>query len=113
MSLVLVNTFLKVVETGSLASASRHLNVTQSTVTARLKTLEQEIGQPLLHRHKSGVKPTTAGFKFQRYAEAMSGLWRQALLETSLPGGHHGRLQPRLRGGSLGRSRASVRGSRA
>jgi len=87
VSLVLVNTFLKVVETGSLVSASRHLNVTQSTVTTRLKTLEQEIGQPLLHRHRSGVRPTTAGLKFQRYAEAMSGLWRQALLETSQPSG--------------------------
>ena len=30
---------------------------------------------------------TSSGFKFKRYAEAMTGLWRQARQETSLPAG--------------------------
>lgn len=87
MNLVLIRTFLAIVETGSLVNASRFLNTTQSTVTSRLKSLEDDLGQTLLHRQKSGIVLTSAGFKFRRYAEAMSNLWHQALLETSLPKG--------------------------
>ena len=85
MNLAAIETFLAIVETGSLVRASERLNVTQSTVTARLKGLESDLGQMLLHRPKSGVEMTAAGFKFKRYAEAMTGLWRQARQETSLP----------------------------
>ena len=87
MSLVLIRTFLAIVETGSLIKASKYLNITQSTVTARLKSLEDEIGQKLLHRQKSGVVLTSSGRKFLRYAEAMKNMWQQALLETSMPKG--------------------------
>ncbi len=48
MNLVNLETFLKIVETGSLVRASEALNVTQSTVTARMKSLENELGQTLL-----------------------------------------------------------------
>lgn len=87
MNLTAVNTFLTIVETGSLVRASQRLNVTQSTVTARLKALESELGQTLLHRQKSGVSLTSDGFRFRRYAEGMINLWRQAQQETSLPKG--------------------------
>ncbi len=87
MNLTLLQTFLAILETGSLIRASERLNVTQSTVTARLKALEDELGQPLFHRHKSGALITEAGTKFKRYASAMTDLWRQARQETSLPPG--------------------------
>ena len=87
MNLVNLQTFLAIVETGHLVRASEQLNVTQSTVTARMKVLEQEIGQPLLHRQKSGATLTTSGHKLKRYAEVMLQLWRQARHETSLPEG--------------------------
>jgi DNA-binding transcriptional LysR family regulator len=47
MNLANLETFLKIVETGSLVRASEALNVTQSTVTARMKSLEDELGQTL------------------------------------------------------------------
>jgi LysR family transcriptional regulator, flagellar master operon regulator len=80
-----LRTFLEVIETGSLVAASQRLNVTQSTVTARISALEEEVGQKLLHRYKSGAELTSAGFKFRRYAEVMVQLWRQARYEVSLP----------------------------
>ena len=80
-----LQTFLKIAQTGSLVRASEALHVTQSTVTARLKGLEDELGQILLHRQKSGAALTAAGFRFKRYAELMSDLWRMAKRETSLP----------------------------
>jgi len=87
MNLTALQTFLAIVDTGSLVQASHQLNVTQSTVTARLKTLEQELGQQLLHRQKSGATLTPAGTRLLRYARVMAGLWRQAKHATALPAG--------------------------
>ncbi len=90
MNLDELRTFLEVLEAGSLVAASRKLNVTQSTVTARINALEQEVGQKLLHRNKSGAELTSPGFKFKRYAEVMVQLWNQARYEVSLPRGFEG-----------------------
>lgn len=90
MNLDALRTFLEVVESGSLVSAARRLNVTPSTVTARINGLEEEIGQKLLHRNKAGADLTSAGFKFRRYAELMVQLWGQARAEVSLPKGFEG-----------------------
>lgn len=85
MNLAGLQTFMAVLETGNLNRAADRLNVTQSTVTARLNGLEAELGQRLFLRRKSGAELTSAGFKFQRYAELMTDLWRQARREASLP----------------------------
>ncbi|MCA0434459.1 MAG: LysR family transcriptional regulator [Proteobacteria bacterium] len=90
MNLDELRTFLEVVDTGSLVTAARRLNVTPSTVTARINGLEEEIGQKLLHRNKSGAELTSPGFKFKRYAEVMVQLWGQARYEISLPKGFEG-----------------------
>ena len=70
--------------------AAKRLNVTPSTVSARISGLEEEIGQKLLHRNKSGAELTSPGFKFKRYAEVMLQLWGQARYEVSLPRGFEG-----------------------
>lgn len=85
MNLNTLRTFLTILETGSLVRASERLNVTQSTVTTRLKTLENALGQVLVNRYKSGVTPTASGLRLKRYAETMTELWRQARQETALP----------------------------
>ncbi|MEM9585461.1 MAG: LysR family transcriptional regulator [Pseudomonadota bacterium] len=85
MNLQELRTFLTIVETGSLVRASEVLNVTQSTVTARLQSLEEELGQTLLNRSKSGATMTGAGVRLHRYADTISDLWRQARQETALP----------------------------
>ena len=87
MNLTSLQTFLAILETGSLVRAADKLNVTQSTVTARLKTLEEELGQVLINRQKSGATLTPAGAKLMRYAPAITGLCRQAKNETGLPAG--------------------------
>jgi len=87
MQLTELRTFLAIIETGSLVRASEQLCVTQSTVTARLQSLESELGQPLIRRQKSGASLTAAGVKLHRYAATISDLWRQARQETALPDG--------------------------
>lgn len=56
-----LETFLIVVQQGSLAEASRRLGVTPAAVSQRIQTLEDEIGLPLLVRSGRRVKPTEAG----------------------------------------------------
>ncbi len=87
MNIVNLSTFIAIVETGSLVRASERMNVTQSTVTARLQALETEIGQVLLNRFKSGTTLTPAGAKLLQYAQVMTGLWQQAKTEAGLPAG--------------------------
>ena len=85
MNLSFLRTFLEVIEAGNLNRAADRLHVTQSTVTTRINALEDQLGQKLLLRNKSGTALTSAGFKFQRYAELMMQLWRQANHEITLP----------------------------
>ena len=87
MNISALRTFLTIVETGSLVKASKQLHVTQSTITARLQNLEEELGQTLINRQKSGVTLTSAGERFRRYARPMTDLWRQAKQQTALPNG--------------------------
>ena len=87
MNITALQTFLAIVDSGSLVRASESLHVTQSTVTARLKALEDELGQQLLNRLKSGTTLTPAGTRLLSYARIMTGLWRQARYETGLPEG--------------------------
>ena len=54
--------------------AADKLNVTQSSTTARLKTSEEELGQVLINRQKSGATLMLAGAKLMRYAPAITGL---------------------------------------
>ena len=87
MNLTALQTFLAIAETGSLVRASERLNVTQSTVTARLQGLERELGERLFERGKAGAELTQAGIRFGRYAETMAHLWRQARAAARRSGG--------------------------
>lgn len=90
MKLAELQTFLTIVETGSLMRTSEVLNITQSTVTARLQSLEDKLGQRLINRARSGASLTAAGERLRRYADTIADLWQQAQREISLPRGLSG-----------------------
>jgi DNA-binding transcriptional LysR family regulator len=90
MQLTWLQTFLAVVDTGNLNKAGARLNVTQSTVTARLDALEDALGQRLLVRARRGAQLTKAGFAFQRHAELLVQTWDQARKAVGLPTGYSG-----------------------
>ena len=92
MNIDLARTFLEVLDAGNLNRAAERLNVTQSTVTMRINSLEEQLGQRLLVRSKSGVGLTNAGFKFRRYAEMLVQIWHQAQQEIALPAPFAGTL---------------------
>src|SRR5258708_2454458 len=53
-----LDSFVTVVECGSIAEAARHLNLTAAGVAQRIRALELEIGAPLLARAGRTVRPT-------------------------------------------------------
>jgi DNA-binding transcriptional LysR family regulator len=84
----LARTFLEIVSTGSFIKASERLNVGQTTVSARIRLLEQQLGRPLFFRNKSGASLTPAGEQFLRYAPTFVQLWQRARSQVAVPAGH-------------------------
>ena len=79
-----IRTFVEVIETRSFVRAADVFNVTQSTVSARIKELEYRLGQELFIRRKSGVVLTTAGRRFQPHAAKLLHVLQQARHDVAL-----------------------------
>ncbi len=92
MDITLARTFLMIAETGSFIDAARRMNVTQSTVSSRIKGLEDLLGRPLFERSKSGAELTSAGAQFQKHALALVRVWQHAQLEIGLSVKHRDHL---------------------
>lgn len=88
MNLGHIKTFLEIATCGNFNRAARNLNVTQSTVSARIKTLEESLGRRLFIRAHSGVELTDAGRRLRQYATGMQRLWQQAQQAVTLPPGY-------------------------
>ncbi len=58
-----LNTFLLVVESGSMSEAARRLDITPAAVAHQLKLLERELGSRLVVRSGRTVAPTEAGHR--------------------------------------------------
>jgi DNA-binding transcriptional LysR family regulator len=69
IQLVQVEGFLEVARRGSVSRAAEALYVTQPTLTARLHSLERELGTPLFVRTPHGMRLTDAGRAWVPYAE--------------------------------------------
>jgi DNA-binding transcriptional LysR family regulator len=88
MDTVLARTFLEIVSTGSFQRAAERMNVSQTTVSARVRSLEGHLGRPLFVRNKAGASLTRAGEKFLRYAPALVQMWERARHDVAVPEGH-------------------------
>ncbi len=88
MDILLAKTFLEIVATGSFVRAAERLNVGQTTVSARIRTLEQQLGRSLFVRNKGGASLTLAGERFLRYAPTFVQLWERARHQVAVPAGH-------------------------
>jgi DNA-binding transcriptional LysR family regulator len=80
MRLEQIQAFLTVAETGSFQQAAKRCNVTQSTISRQVQTLEGVLGVPLLHR-TSHVKLTVAGECFLPRARKIYQEWNSATVE--------------------------------
>ncbi len=81
-----------VADTGSFIDAARKMNVTQSTVSARIKGLEDLLGRALFDRSNNGATLAAAGEQFQKHALALVRVWQRAQLEVGLSAQHRDHL---------------------
>ena len=99
MDTELARTFLTVIASGNFISAADQLHVSQSTVSTRIHTLEDQLGCMLFVRNKTGTTLTSAGRQFQRHAATLVRTIEQARHDIGVPEGFSGTL---VVGGRIG-----------
>lgn len=74
MELSQLESFLEVARSGSFRRAARALYLSQASLSARIKALEQDLGAPLFHRTAGGVRLTRMGEALMPHAERAIGV---------------------------------------
>ena len=85
MDTEVVRTFLEIVAQRNFGAAAEKLHVAQTTVSARIRLLEERLGRPLFVRNKTGATLTPAGEQLLRYAPTFVQLWERACHQVALP----------------------------
>ncbi|HKP34714.1 MAG TPA: LysR family transcriptional regulator, partial [Sphingomicrobium sp.] len=62
----------------SFVRAARNLNITQTAVSARIRSLEQQLDRKVFVRNKAGARLTPAGDQFLRFATSLVQIWDRA-----------------------------------
>jgi DNA-binding transcriptional LysR family regulator len=88
METELARTFLTVIAAGNFIGAAERLHVTQSTVSARIHTLEEQLRCSLFVRNKAGTTLTPAGRRFQKHAAMLVRTVEHARQEVGVPAGY-------------------------
>lgn len=84
MNIEQLRTVLELNRTRHFRLAAEALFITQSTVTARIKSLEDELGVRLFEREPRNLKPTPEGQSLLRHAESILAIWRRAQQDIAM-----------------------------
>ncbi|NPD15883.1 LysR family transcriptional regulator [Xinfangfangia sp. D13-10-4-6] len=87
MQIELIETFLDLAESRSFHRSAERLGLTQSTVSARLVSLETALGTRLFDRSRSGTALTTEGKRFEPHARMLRHQWNEAKRHIQIPSG--------------------------
>ncbi len=71
MDIRFLDSFIVVVDSGSIAAAARRLGLTPAALAQRLRTLDEDIGHPLITRVGRTVQPTEAGLAILKHARML------------------------------------------
>jgi DNA-binding transcriptional LysR family regulator len=82
--LLLTETFVRIVEAGSLSAAAAQMNTTQPTVSRRLQALERSLGLTLVQRSTHALRLTEAGARYYSRARELAMAWSE--FESDLRG---------------------------
>ncbi|KRW62561.1 LysR family transcriptional regulator [Pseudomonas sp. TTU2014-080ASC] len=89
-----IETFIQVVELGSVSQAAERLNISKSVVSKRLSDLERRLNANLLYRSTRKVTPTDNGVQFyQQSKAAISNLKEAAESATFIDSGLCGSMR--------------------
>lgn len=78
-----LESFLEVLDRGSLSAAARARNVSQPAISQQMAALEADFGTPLLQRTQSGAQATRAGSIVAQYASDMVATHRRMRADLS------------------------------
>lgn len=84
MDIDVLRTFLEVSKTRHFAKAAENLFLSQSTVSARIKLLEDTVGVPVFTRDRNNIQLTAAGERLMSHANNMIATWNRTLQEISV-----------------------------
>ena len=87
MDINALKTFLEVAKTRHFGHAADALFVSQSTVSTRIKTLEEVLGVDLFIRERGNIRLSPSGEALITHAKSMMTLWARAKQEISIPNG--------------------------
>jgi DNA-binding transcriptional LysR family regulator len=82
--LTLMQTFIRIVEAGSLSAAAAQMNTSQPTISRRLQSLERSLGLALLQRSTHAMQLTDAGSRYYTRARDLLAGWSE--FESDLRG---------------------------
>jgi len=92
-------TFIEVSRTRHFGQAAHNLCITQSTVSARIKQLEDTLGKKLFIRERNNIQLTPAGEQMLFYAESITSAWSSARQNIAITTGNRTSL---VLGGMIG-----------
>lgn len=85
MDIGALKTFLEVAKTRHFGHAAEGLFVSQSTVSARIKALEDSLGTELFVRERGNIHLTKSGEALLSHAKSILTLWGRARQEVAMP----------------------------
>lgn len=88
MDIDLARTFLEIIRSGSFIATAERLHITQTAVTARVRSLETQLGCRLFVRSRAGASLTSDGERFVTYANQLVQTWEAARRDLPLPRGY-------------------------
>ncbi|MEH6526823.1 MAG: LysR family transcriptional regulator [Sneathiella sp.] len=91
LTLKQIRYFIAAADFGQISLAAKQFNISQSTVTASIHQLEEDVGVPLFERLPSGVSLTNEGARFLQHAHNIMAAVTEAVqtplsTETNLSG---------------------------
>ena len=87
MNIENIRAFLEVAASGSFQQAAGNLHITQSAMSARIKSLEELLNRQLFNRKRNGVTLTAGGKAFYKHAQTVVRTWELARQEIALSDG--------------------------
>ncbi len=84
LSSLYLDAFLGVAKDGSFSLAAKHLNITQSALSQRIKNLEDELGLTLFIRTSVGAKLTQQGERLLRYCQTRNSMEEELINDLNV-----------------------------